>query len=74
MWKPEFISIIFPIIPVISECPLQAGAPGSCTAGPPFSPVLNTRTLDRCKYTRQQHQTQRKWTYFLSVWTKRGSS
>jgi hypothetical protein len=51
MWKPEFISIIFPITPVISERPLQTGAPGSCTAGPPFSPALNTRTLDRYKYT-----------------------
>jgi hypothetical protein len=39
VWKPEFISTIFPIIPVVLR-PLRVGAPGSYPAGPPFSPTL----------------------------------
>ena len=42
-WKPKFISIIFPIIPVTSECPIQVGYPGSCLACPPLNPALAGR-------------------------------
>jgi hypothetical protein len=37
VWKPKVISIIFPIISVMSWCPLYVGDPDSCSAGPPHS-------------------------------------
>jgi len=40
LWKSEFTSTTFPIIPVTSQRPLYVSAPRGCPTDPPLCPAL----------------------------------